>query len=72
MTTAGAGRPVAAAAVLTVAAGLTGCANDQQRTRTEGAGIGAVLGAVVGHALGGRDGAIAAPAIGGVAGGVAG
>lgn len=48
---------------------LSGCANDQQRTRTEGAGAGAVLGAVLGGVIGGRDGALAGAALGGVAGG---
>ncbi len=51
---------------------LSGCANDQQRTRTEGVAFGAIVGAVLGHAIGGKDGAAAGAAIGGAAGGLAG
>lgn len=51
--------------LLASAALVSGCANDQQRTRTEGAGGGAVVGALIGHLIGGRDGAIAGAVIGG-------
>ena len=44
-------------ALVLMLANLIGCANDQQRTRAEGSGIGAVVGAVIGGAIGGRDGA---------------
>ncbi len=52
-----------------IVSSLAGCATDAQRTRTEGAAAGVVLGGVAGRAIGGnRDGAIVGAVTGGVAG----
>jgi len=48
---------------------LSGCATDAQRTRTEGAAAGVVLGGVAGRVIGGnRDGAVVGAVTGGLAG----
>lgn len=47
-----------------------GCANDQQRTRAEGAGVGAVVGGLLGAAVGGRDGAALGAVVGAAGGAV--
>ena len=59
-------------AALALACLLAACANDQQRTRTEGVATGAVVGGVIGHIIGGRDGAALGAVLGGAAGGLAG
>ena len=64
----GALRPCRAAWLLAMAAMLSACANDQQRTRAEGATAGALIGALLGHVVGGRDGALTGAAVGGAAG----
>lgn len=61
---------VVALAVLLALCITTGCANDQQRTRAEGTGIGALIGAGLGAAIGGREGAVVGGVVGGVAGGI--
>jgi hypothetical protein len=56
-------------AAVSAAVLLGACANDAQRTRTEGAAAGAALGAVAGHVLGGnKDSTVAGAVIGGVIG----
>lgn len=47
---------------------LAGCANDSQRTTTEGALVGAAILGVLGHAVGGRDGALVGATLGAAAG----
>lgn len=56
-------------AALSFALGLSGCANDRQRTIGQGVGAGAAIGAIVGGAIGGRDGAAAGAVVGAAAGG---
>lgn len=58
---------MALAAVLCL---TSGCATDQQRTRAEGAGLGALLGGALGAAVGGREGAAVGAVVGGAAGAV--
>jgi Glycine zipper len=59
------------AASMAMMLGLScGCANDQQRTRAEGAGVGAVVGGLLGAAIGGRDGAAVGAVVGAAGGAV--
>jgi hypothetical protein len=63
----------ATASLMVVILLFTGCANDQQRTRGEAIGLGALIGAAAGALLGGnRDSALVGGAIGAVAGAAAG
>lgn len=62
---------LSACIVLVLAASLSACATDQQRTRSEGIAAGAAAGAVVGHAIGGDErGAALGAVLGGVVGAV--
>ncbi|WP_049973961.1 hypothetical protein [Azospirillum sp. B4] len=47
---------------------LTGCANQGDQTRAEGAGLGVLLGAVAGGVLGGKEGAFIGATAGGLVG----
>jgi len=64
-------RSISSAALIAVL--LCACANDAQRTRTEGVAAGVAAGAVAGQALGGkRDSTLAGALIGGIIGGMIG